>query len=381
MSVKRKIMIVSGTRADYGLLKKIICEVHTNVALELQLIVTGSHLSKAHGYTVSEIESDSFPIAHRVTILDESNNVSVATARALEKISNIITEDRPDIVLVLGDRYESFAAATAALLNNVLLAHIHGGELTLGAIDDAFRHAMTKMAMLHFTSAEEYRKRVIHLGEAPERVFNVGAPAVDSLESSHVPIAELEEVLGIKLVSPVVLATFHPETHSPGKSKEHLLAIWEGLKSVKTGSIVFTKANSDAEGNIVNTLLTELINKKEIPNCILVPSLGHRRYLGLLRHADVGLGNSSSLVIEAPMVGTPSVNIGHRQDGRIRSDCVIDVEFEPASIARAITTAYALKKSKSYKPHPFGEPGVAGRIVKILANYDLPKNLMKAFYD
>jgi UDP-hydrolysing UDP-N-acetyl-D-glucosamine 2-epimerase len=383
MSKLRKIMIVSGTRADYGLLKNIIKTVQASNTLELQLVVTGSHLSQTHGYTVSEIEADGFPIAHRLPILYDVTDVASATAAALVGMQKIISNDRPDIILVLGDRYEAFAVATAALLNHVPLAHVHGGELTLGALDDAFRHSITKMAWLHFTSAEAYRKRVIRLGESPDRVYNVGAPVIDSIQDINVPIEELEKVLGLKLIRPIVLATFHPETCTPGKVREHIQTIWNGIKQAQPGTVVFTKANADAEGNEVNTLLEELIAKKEIPNSTLVSSLGHRRYLGLMKLADVGLGNSSSLVIEAPILGTPTVNIGRRQDGRIRSETVLDVEFNQEAIAQAIKLASNLKNQNANNTvtHPFGSPGVAQRIVEVLADCELPQNLIKAFHE
>jgi UDP-hydrolysing UDP-N-acetyl-D-glucosamine 2-epimerase len=383
MSKLRKIMIVSGTRADYGLLKNIIKTVEASTTLDLQLVVTGSHLSQTHGYTVSEIEADGFPIAHRLPILDGVTDVASATGAALVGMQKIISKDRPDIIVVLGDRYEAFAVATAALLNHVPLAHIHGGELTLGALDDAFRHSITKMAWLHFTSAEAYRKRVIHLGESPDRVYNVGAPVIDSIQGINVPMEELEKILGMKLIRPIVLATFHPETCTPGKVREHVQTVWNGIKQAQPGTVVFTKANADAEGNEVNALLEELIAKKEIPNSTLVSSLGHRRYLGLMKLADVGLGNSSSLVIEAPILGTPTVNIGPRQDGRIRSETVLDVEFNQEAIAQAIKLASNLKIQNANKTviHPFGSPGVTQRIVEVLTNCELPENLIKAFYE
>ena len=383
MTLKRKIMILTGTRADYGLLKNIISKVHSHASLELKLVVTGSHLSSAHGSTIKEIEEDGFPIAYKLPILETSSSVVHSTALAMDGLNSILLKDRPDILLVLGDRYESFAACTAALFNNIPVAHVHGGELTFGAIDDALRHSMTKMAWWHFTSAEEYKKRVIHLGEAPDRVYNVGATAVDALANIDVSSTELEDFLGIKLVSPIVLATFHPETLSPGKATDHVMELWEGLKDSKPGTVIFTKANADSEGSIVNDLLSELIAKVEIPNSVLVSSLGQRRYLGLLKLADVGLGNSSSLVIEAPMLNTPSVNVGRRQEGRLRSPSILDVAYDSSEITKALNKAFSLefKNSLKGKAHPFGTPGVADRIVTILASASLPKNLVKGFYE
>ncbi len=384
MNLKRKVMVVSGTRADYGLLKTIITEIAGHKDLELKLVVTGSHLSSEHGNTVTEIEADGFPIAYKLPILKsklDSRSVVDSLGDLLKSFNEVLTCDRPDIVLLIGDRYEAFGAATACLLHNLPIAHVHGGELTFGAVDDAFRHSMTKMSWWHFTTAEEYRQRVIRLGEAPERVYNFGAPVLDALENLDVPKEELEVFLGIKLISPVVLATFHPETLNPGKVQEQMDVLWEGLKASKPGTVVFTKANADAEGHLVNEFLEKKI--KELPNSVLVSSLGQRRYLGLMKLADVGFGNSSSLVIEFPIVGTPAVNVGRRQEGRVRAKSVLDVDFSAEAIASAIKTSISIEFKQKIKAesHPFGQPGVARRIVDTLATIDIPKILVKGFYE
>lgn len=380
MKTKRTIMVVTGTRADYGLLRNSIRAIHQHPALELSLVVTGSHLDPAHN-TIKEIEADGFPIALKLPILSGSSDrhsVSVATAKAITGVSEFVSQNRPDIMLLLGDRYEMFAAATAGLLHNIPVGHIHGGELTLGAIDDALRHSMTKMSWWHFTSAEEYRKRVIHLGEHPSRVFNVGATALDSLSESQMTKEELEKDLNIKFVSPVLLVTFHPETQSPGKAVEHAKILVEGIKKSKPGTVIFTRANADAEGTLVNQFLEKAVG--EIPGAHLVSSLGHKRYLSLLRIADAGVGNSSSLVIEAPMVKTASVNIGLRQEGRLRCPSIIDVSFDANKIADAISRAVSSDFSQNLT-HPFGEPGVAKRITEILATTVIPESLVKGFYE
>lgn len=375
-------MIVTGTRADYGLLRHVMREVHEHPDLELRLVVTGTHLDSAH-QTITEIENDKFPIYLKLPILSGSTSqsgVATAMAKMLTGLSESFTQSRPDILVILGDRYEMFAAVSAALLFNIPVAHLHGGELTLGAIDDAFRHSMTKMSWWHFTSTEEYRNRVIHLGEDPSRVFNVGATALDSLEESKMTKEELEGDLGIKLISPSVLFTFHPETQSPGKALEHIKVIWQGLKNSGLATLVMTKANADADGNIINSFLEKAVASGDIPNSILVSSLGHKHYLSLLRIVDAGVGNSSSLVIEAPMVKTPSVNIGLRQEGRMRCPTVVDVTFDSEKIATAVATAVKPENKKN-AVHPFGGPGVAKRIVSILATSDLPKCLVKGFYE
>lgn len=382
MKTNRTIMIVTGTRADYGLLRHVIREIHNQEDLELRLVVTGTHLDPVHN-TIKEIEADGFPVFLKLPILSGDTTkagVANAMAKTLNGLSDSFSKSKPDIMLILGDRYEIFAAVSTALLFNIPVAHLHGGELTLGAIDDAFRHSMTKMSWWHFTSTEEYRKRVIHLGEEPSRVFNVGATAIDSLEESKMTKEELEKDLGIKLIAPVILFTFHPETQSPGKALEHVEKIWKGLAIAKPGTAIFTKANADAEGSIVNAFLEKAVASKEIPNSLLVSSLGHKRYLSLLRIADAGVGNSSSLVIEAPMVKTPSVNIGLRQEGRFRCPSVIDVSFDSFKIAEAVKYA-VMPENKKNVNHPFGEPGVAKRIVNIIAKAEIPQTLVKGFYE
>ncbi len=382
---KRSIMIVTGTRADYGLLRHVIREIHSHKELELRLVVTGTHLDPSHN-TIKEIEADGFPIYLKLPILSgdtTQNGIANAMARTLNGLSETLTRSKPDIMIILGDRYEMFAAVSTALLHNVPVAHLHGGELTLGAIDDAFRHSMTKMSWWHFTSTEDYRKRVIQLGEDPSRVFNVGATAMDSLEDSKLTKDELEKFLGIQLISPVILATLHPETQSPGKAREHVGIVWEGIKRSRPGTVIFTRANADAEGEEINSFLEEKIGAKDIPNSVLVSSLGQKRYLSLLRLADAGVGNSSSLVIEGPMVKTPSVNIGLRQAGRLRFLSILDVEFDPDSILKAIKEVVHPEFKDKFRElsHPFGTFGVGSRIVDILSKAELPSNLIKGFYE
>ena len=378
MTTKRKIAVLTGTRADYGLLKHLIAEIRQHPALELCLIVTGSHLSAALGMTLGEIEADGNPVAHRIPILEGNPDVTLASARALEGVGKVLVQEKPALLVVLGDRYEAFAATAAATMQNVPVAHIHGGELTLGAVDDALRHSMTKMSWWHFTAAEEYRQRVIHLGEDPRRVFNVGAVFLDALGELAVSAEELEAALGLSLARPLVLATLHPETRSPGKVREHVTALWEGLKLVRPGLVVVTKANADAEGSELNREWERLIAMGEL-NAVLVSSLGQRLYLGLLKAADVATGNSSSLIIEAPALGTRSVNIGERQRGRVRCPSVLDVNYDSNEIANALRSACAMGRSEVR--HPFGVPGVARRIVEVLASADLPTSLVKEFYE
>lgn len=384
--MQRKILIISGTRAEYGLLKNIIKGVHQHPDLELSLLVTGSHLSEQYGMTVTEIEEDGFPIAFKLPILNNGGNTSTmieAMSRMLTGLDKILISYRPDIIVLLGDRYEIFAAASVALIHNIPIAHIHGGELTLGAVDDALRHSISKMAWWHFTTTETYKNRVIHLGEDPSRVFNTGAPAVDNVECADATQEELEMFLGFELKRPVILATFHPETLSKENVELQLKEIWEGIKEFGPGTVIFTKANADAGGILVNNMLPRLFMESDAPSGGVVASLGHRRYLSLMKISDVVIGNSSSLVIEAPMVGTPSVNIGDRQQGRVRAVSVLDIPFKKRLISEALkrVTEASFIEATKLSGHPFGRPGVSSRIVEKLATLPLPDRLVKAFYE
>lgn len=384
--MKRKIVVLTGTRADYGLLKKVIKGISEHKELSLCLVVTGSHLSHYYGHTVNEIESDGPPISYRLPILEKAESqldVIEASSKIHRKFGEVLLKEKPAMVLLLGDRYEAFQAAAAAVVLNVPLAHIHGGELTLGAIDDAFRHAITKMSWWHFATAEVYRQRIITLGEDPLRVFNTGAPAVDSLDEAKVKVEELEIFLGLKFKRPLILATIHPETLNLQNTESNIREVFDALKSFGKGTVIFTKANADAQGHYINEELEKYFHSSDAPYGRLVDSLGHIRYLSLLRECDVALGNSSSLVIEAPMLGVPSVNIGMRQKGRVRAPSVIDVPFKASEILNALNTASTseFKSDISKDSHPFGSSGVAERIVSILAKAPLPENLTKDFYE
>lgn len=378
---RRSVMIFTGTRADFGLLKPTIREFLNHKEVDLQLIVTGSHLSEAFGMTLKEIEEDGIPVTEKIPILKDS--ITDSMSLALKEFSDCIKRRKPTMILVLGDRYEAFCACTAALMLNVPIAHLHGGELTFGALDDALRHSMTKMSWWHFTSTEEYRNRVIKLGEDPARVFNVGATAIDSMNFPEMTHAELENYLGCKLVEPVILATMHPETINPGNAEEQLTILWKALKEFKPGTLVFTKANADEEGMRINSLLEKFISSGEIPNSKLVSSLGQKRYFNLMKKSSVVVGNSSSGVIEAPMMGIPSINIGTRQEGRVRSPSVIDVDFNEVNLVKAFSQAVSgnFRSSLSSGTHPFGTPGVSERIVETLINTKIPKTLIKGFYE
>lgn len=322
----KKICVITGTRAEYGLLYWLMKEIEDDSELLLQLVVTGMHLSPEFGLTYRQIEEDGFVIADRVEMLlssDTSVGVSKSVGLGIIGFTDAFTRLRPDLVVVLGDRYEILAAATAAMLARIPLAHLHGGEKTEGAVDESIRHSISKMANLHFTANDNYRKRVIQLGEQPERVFNVGAMCWDNLmRCSFLSRDELQAELGVKWQKNNFLITYHPETLLKSDVKEQMTKLFAALDRFTETQVIFTKANADAAGREINALLEEYARKRE--NVSVFSSLGSLRYLSLVKAVDVVIGNSSSGLLEVPFLQRPTVNIGERQKGRLRPASVID---------------------------------------------------------
>ena len=377
-----KICIVTGTRAEYGILSRLIKLVHEDPDLELQLVVTGMHLSPEFGSTWKEIEKDGFPIARKVEMLLSSDSaVGVVKSMALAQISFAETFEqlKPDIIVLLGDRTEIFAVASAALVVGIPLAHIHGGEVTEGAYDDAIRHSLTKMSHLHFTSTEEYRKRVIQLGENPDTVFNVGAPGIDKiLNTNLLSKIELEEKLNCKFKKHNILITFHPvtlENNTAGQQFQQLLGAVDELHDTL---LIFTKPNSDKGGRIIIDLINEYVNKNP-EKAISFASMGHLNYLSTVPFMDVVVGNSSSGIIEVPVFNVPTVNIGNRQKGRITGPTIINCEPERDSIKKAIEKAFKFEKSTKWE-HPYGNGNASEQILKIIKD-SIPVKISKSFYD
>lgn len=337
-----RIGIVTTTRAEYGLLYWLIEGARADPQVDMSLYVTGSHLSAEHGHTVDQIEADGVPIARRLPIHGSSDSPSGATdaaGAAARVFGRAFAEDRPDIVVLLGDRYEIVPIALAAVLHSVPVAHIHGGELSAGALDEYFRHAVTKLASLHFPATEEYRRRILQLGEAPDRVITVGAPGLDHVHRTPLLTQrELGATLGVSLARPTALVTYHPVTTEPGTSEKVVTALIDALLAESELQAVFTKANADVEGRTINRLLTASV-RRHPERFVLFDNLGVRSYLSCLRHVDVLIGNSSSGLIEAPTFALPVVNIGSRQDGRTRAANVIDVRPTLAEISDGIRVA------------------------------------------
>ena len=387
MTTKRKICIVTGTRAEYGLLYWLMKEVDADPDLQLQIIATGMHLSPEFGLTYQQIEADGFTIDAKVEMLLSSDSpVGITKSMGLGVIGFADALDRlkPDILVVLGDRFEILAAAQAAMVARIPIAHIHGGEATEGVIDEAIRHAVSKMSHLHFTAAEPYRKRVIQLGEAPERVFNTGAVGLDNLTQLNLlNRAELEKALDFKLSpAPVILCTYHPVTLSADGAGYVLGELLKALDRLPSARVIFTKGNADTGGRVINQMIDDYA-LKNLERVAAFVSLGQVRYLSLLREVDVVLGNSSSGIVEAPTARTPTVNIGDRQRGRLKAPSIIDCGESADSILIAIEKALSpeFQKIAAKGETFFGEDGASKRIKQVLKEASLEGILLKRFHD
>ena len=382
--MNRKICVVTGTRAEYGLLHRLLLILKNDPQIELQLVVTGSHLSPRHGMTVDEIESDGFVPVAKLSV-DLSDDSKLATVKAMADVTSQIAETlsslNPDVVVLLGDRYEILATAQAALILGIPVAHIHGGEITSGAFDDSIRHAITKMSSLHFVAADEYARRVVQLGEQPSSVFNVGSLGVENaLASKLLNKSDLSKALNVELESPILLVTYHPTTRSTMSVTEEIDQVLSALENFSYCTIVFTGVNADPGNAEVSTRIAKFV-QRDTRLRSLHASLGQNKYLSLLNLCDVVIGNSSSGIIEAPAFGKPTVNIGNRQDGRLRADSIIDVGVTKQEIQTAIETALSptwrercAKTVSSYK-----SSNTAQLIADTLKNAEL--NLHKTFFD
>ena len=383
--MKKTICVVTATRAEYGLLKPLIFKLKEDKDIDLKVAVTGMHLSPEFGLTYKEIINDNIEIDEKIEILMSSDtNVGVCKSMAMAMISfsEYFNRIKPDMLIILGDRYEIFSIASVATVLNIPIAHLHGGELTEGAYDDAFRHSITKMSYLHFTSCEEYRKRVIQLGENPNRVFNVGAIGLDNVKNSKLlTLKELEESLNFKLDSPYAVVTFHPETIGDIKVLEQCENLIEALNYFKNMKFIITKANGDNGGREINKIINEFSEKNK-DRIIAVHSLGSIRYLSALKYSTMVIGNSSSGIIEAPFFKIPTINIGDRQKGRIQGKSIINCISDKNSIINAINTALSKEFKEKIKniENLYGNGDTSLKILnKLKENINI--NLKKEFYD
>jgi len=387
MKMKKKICVVTGSRAEYGLLFPLIKEILSDKDLVLQLIVTGMHLSKEFGCTYKEIKNDGIKIDCKVDIdlgSDTPEGISNAMGLAMIGFAKAYKKLNPDMVVVLGDRFEIFSAVTSAYVAKIPIAHLHGGEVTEGAIDDAFRHCITKMSYLHFTSAIEYRNRVIQLGESPNRVFNVGAIGLDNIKNLKLLTkSELEKQIGFVFGKKNLLVTYHPVTLENNTSKAQFKNILDALDKLKDTKIIFTKTNADTYGKVINKMIDGYVQKKPSKASVYA-SLGKLRYLSTLKYVDAVIGNSSSGIIEAPSFKVPTINIGDRQKGRIKADSIIDCSPNKKEISKAISKIYSKSVSNKLKHivNPYGCGQAAKRIKEELKRKIVRGiSLKKEFYN
>ena len=383
MNTKRKICVVTGTRAEYGLLQPIMQAIKEDQVLELQLVVTGMHLSPEFGLTYKTIEDDDFEISEKIEILLSSDtSIGVAKAIGLATISFSETLDRlkPDFIMVLGDRFELLAVAQVALVSRIPIVHLGGGDVTEGAFDEAIRHSITKMSQLHFVTNKESEKRVHQLGEDPENIHLVGNPGLDHLNSLKLMEKnELEKSLRYSFKSKNILVTFHSVTLDNAPAVNSFSALLEALDSLGEDiGIIFTRPNADTEGRQLIKMLDEYVEDRS--NCIAYTSLGQLRYLSTVALVDVVVGNSSSGIVEVPSLKTPTVNIGDRQKGRLRADSIIDCEPITENIKESIQQAFKLDCSTVV--NPYGDGNTTERVLKVLREINHPERLIKKhFYD
>lgn len=380
-----KLCVVTGTRAEYGLLYWLMKGIGSDPGLRLQIIVTGMHLSPEFGLTYKEVEKE-FPIDKKIEMLLSSDTaIGISKSMGLAQISfaEAYEELQPDLLIILGDRYEVFSAASAALIARIPIAHLHGGETTEGAFDEAIRHSITKMSYLHFTATEEYRNRVIQLGEHPERVFTVGGMGVESIQRlSLLGIYEFEKSISFQLAKKNLLVTFHPVTLERATAEAQFSELLAALDRLDNTHLIFTKANSDIEGRIINQMIDRYVSAN-LHKSVAFTSLGQLRYLSALRHVDAVVGNSSSGLTEAPSFKIGTINIGERQKGRIKASSVIDCEPFRESINQALTKLYSLEFQSvlSETENPYGEGCPSEKIISIIKKLRIGKNLKKVFFD
>lgn len=385
--MKRKICVVTGSRSEYGILFPLLKELKNTSGVEKQLIVTGSHLSADFGYTYKEISDDGFKIDRKVSILtgkDDTVAMSAIMASAIKGMADAYVQLKPDIIVLLGDRYEIFCAAVAALVNKIPVAHIHGGELTEGVIDDAFRHSITKMSHIHFTSTNIYKRRVIQLGENPQSVFTVGALGLDNIKRmDFLTRRELEMKLGLRLKQKNLLVAFHPLTLAgKNNSESEFRELLKGLNGLKDTLKIFTYANADMGGISINKMIRKYVLADKC-NSVVYPSLGRIKFLSLMKHVDCIIGNSSSGIIEAPSLHIATVNIGDRQKGRVRAKSIIDCQSQEDLIKKAINKSFTpdFKAVLRSVENPYGNGNAALHICNVLRKYQLKDILKKHFYD
>lgn len=384
----RKICFITGTRADFGIMSRLMRALRDCDDVTLQIVATNMHLSERHGMTVDEITAEGLTVDERVA-MDLSHDDRPSTVRAmsqcLDGMAGVLERLGPDLCVILGDRYEMLAAASAAMIMGIPVAHLYGGEITEGAYDDSIRHAITKLSRLHFTSTEEYRRRIIAMGEDPSTVFRVGALGADNIASMPtMPLGELEESLGMSLADGFLLATFHPVTLEPGQAREQTVALLDALEErLPLIEVLFTMPNSDSEGDTVASLIEEWAGRH--PGRVkAVASLGRARYYSALRHCTAVVGNSSSGLTEAPSMGVPTLNIGNRQRGRAQGSTIVNCEATREAISAGLDKVMdetMRLQCRRHPDNPYACDGTLEAIMKVLLDTPLPLPAFKTFYD
>ena len=384
----RRICVVTGTRAEYGLLSRLMRMIEDSPDNQLQIIATNMHLSPKYGNTYHEIENDGFTIDYKIPIIEDGDNDDAVTtvksmAKALSGFADAFASLKPDIVVVLGDRYEILAAAEAALIERIPIAHIHGGEVTEGAFDDSIRHSITKMSQLHFASTEEYRRRIIQLGEQPDRVFYTGAIGVENAKSfSLLSRIEIEKEIGFKIDDNTILVTYHPVTLGTRTAQEDIDDFIAALDERKEIRIIFTMPNSDTGSSYIVNVIRDFVQRNP-DRAKAYQSLGAVRYLSVMRQVAAVVGNSSSGIVEAPSFGIPTLNIGDRQKGRISAESVFNCDPYKESILRGLDVVLSkpFRKLSRTVRNPYEKEDAAADIFEVISSYPLNCLSQKHFYD
>jgi UDP-N-acetylglucosamine 2-epimerase (non-hydrolysing)/GDP/UDP-N,N'-diacetylbacillosamine 2-epimerase (hydrolysing) len=382
----RKVCVVTGSRAEYGLLSGLMAVIKADPEMQLQIIATNMHLSPEFGLTYKEIENDGFTIDKKVQMLlssDTSNATTKSVGLATIGFADAYEDLQPDLIVVLGDRYEILTAVAAALFYKIPVAHLHGGEITEGAYDDSIRHAVTKMSHLHFTSTEEYRKRVMQLGEQPDRVFNVGAIGVENIKKTPLmPKEDLENSLHFSLGDKSLLVTFHPVTLEDATAEQQIKNLLDALYELKEYKIVFTMSNSDTGGKIITYFINQFVERNK-GRAIAFTSLGKVKYLSVLQYVSAVVGNSSSGIIEVPSFGIPTLNIGNRQKGRIAADSVVNCGVSKNVIKQGLDIIFSEKLTEiaRRKQNPYDKPATIDTIYQVLKSHSLSFLIQKTFYN
>ena len=381
----RKICVVTSSRADYGLLKSVISCLDSDPKFNLQLIATGMHLLPKFGNTYKEIETDGFKIDYKIKMLlnsDTAEAIIKSMGKGSINFADVLVKIKPDLIIVLGDRFEILTVASSALIASIPIAHLHGGESTEGLIDEAIRHSITKMSHLHFVATENYRKKVIQLGEQPNRVFNVGGLGVDRIKNTKLlNKKEIEKILNFKFANKNLLVTFHPVTLEKNNEESHFKQLLLALKLLKDTNIIFTLPNADKNGQIIIKLIKNFVRKNS--NAKSFSSLGQLNYLSCIQFIDGVIGNSSSGLLEVPTFKKGTINIGERQKGRTQASSIINCKPERRSIELAIKKLYSKKFKLQLRKtiNPYGNGGATKKIIKAIKNFNFDGILKKEFYN